>query len=213
MLHDNPGSNKASTGNVVRLRILSVLALSLGACLVAAVVIFFRARRPLLSPTAPTNAPNEAGTLFSPHRSSTTSSRETPNRDRDHPGEESDNPPSSWPDTSAPMSDGILVMETLGPEQEIPWDEADNPASDGWQTEEFQAQAGKQLRALAKLVTNSQIPIDASVLNDLVTHDFSCQPLLPENLSTVFEDHDVTVGRASHPKDTTEDRNRTHVSF
>ena len=208
MLHDKPGSNKASTGNVVRLRILSVLALSLGACLVAAVVIFFVVRR-----KGPINAPNEAGTLFSPHRSSTTSSRETPNRDRDHPGEESGNPPSSWPDTSAPMSDGILVMETLSPEQEIPWDEADNPASDGLQTEEFQAQAGKQLRALAKLVTNSQIPIDASVLNDFVTHDFSCQPLLPENLSTVFEDHDVTVGRASHPKDTTEDRNRTHVSF
>jgi hypothetical protein len=103
------------------------------------------------------------------------------------------------------MSDGILVMETLGPEQEIPWEEADNPASDGWQTEEFQAQAGKQLRALAKLITDSQIPMDASVLSDFVTHDFSCQPLLPKNLNTVFTNHEVTVRRADQSGATTPD--------
>jgi hypothetical protein len=214
MLQDNANSSKATTGQSGRPRNVFVLILGVTACLVTAVVIFFAVRHSTLSPevspelkdganpagfrATATDVPGEAGELLS---------QQTPKKPAERPGapgRDSRGGPAAYrPADPGPMSNDILAMETLGPQQEISWDEFDNPALDGWATEEFQAQAGKQLNALAKLMFDSRIAMDAAALNDFVTHDFSCQPLLPENLKTVFADQVVTVqreGRASDSK-------------
>jgi hypothetical protein len=185
--------------------------------LVTVAVISLAMRRSTLSPevsaelkvsanparfhVAATDIPGEAGELLSQQPPKKQAEGSGVPVEASHRGEGRGGPRSSRPGDSAPMSDGVLAMETLGPEQKIPWDEVDNPGSDGWQTEEFQAQAGKQLNALAKLMVHSRTAIDAGALDDFVTHDFSCQPLLPGNLSTVFADPVVTVQRADRPGD------------
>jgi len=107
----------------------------------------------------------------------------------------------SQQDDAPTVDDGLRALETLGQQQQTPWDEVDNPASDGWQTEEFQAQAGAQLHRLAKLMGDLPTATDASSLKKLVTQDFRCQPLFPEKLQTVFSDQGVTVERAEPPGD------------
>jgi hypothetical protein len=75
------------------------------------------------------------------------------------------------------------------------WSEIDDPMADGWDTEVFSSAASAQLKVLGKLLIGTQ-EIEASRLLPLVTADFTCQPLRPDKLSTVFRDKTIRVQRA-----------------
>jgi hypothetical protein len=75
------------------------------------------------------------------------------------------------------------------------WDEIDNPAQDGWETEVLAQETEKQLKKLGALLVSSRQPKPAE-LGALVDQDFSCQPLLPADLQTVFDEGPLLVERA-----------------
>jgi len=75
------------------------------------------------------------------------------------------------------------------------WQEMDDPSQDGWTTEVFAEEAGKQLKALTKLLASPK-KIDESSLDSLVTSTFQCQGLYPTDRTTVFEDQTYRVERA-----------------
>ena len=89
------------------------------------------------------------------------------------------------------QNQGTLPVNT-GPA----WDQVDNPASDGWETEVFHNQAKKQLAAIGKLLTEPDA-IDATPAANLVTEDFTCGALRPDNLATVFKDQALKVERGA----------------
>ena len=74
-------------------------------------------------------------------------------------------------------------------------DDLDDPAAEGWDTEVFSRAANAQLKALGTLLVGTQ-EIDASGLLPLVTADFTCPPLRPDELVTVFSDNTIRVERA-----------------
>jgi hypothetical protein len=75
------------------------------------------------------------------------------------------------------------------------WDEIDDPAQDGWDTEVFAEQATEQLKKLGKMLLDPQT-IGAAELGHFVTEDFSCERLIPDDLQTAFESSDFLVERA-----------------
>jgi len=74
------------------------------------------------------------------------------------------------------------------------WDEIDNPSKDGWDTEVFANEATKQLKSLGKLLSHPDQIDDASVGN-LITDDFACSTLRPENLETIRDDQLLKIDR------------------
>ncbi|MFT5109624.1 MAG: hypothetical protein ACI9UA_005273 [Pseudoalteromonas tetraodonis] len=99
-------------------------------------------------------------------------------------------------ETAHPMTDSASV-----PMKVTSWDDIDDPASDGWDTEVFSRAASTQLESLAELLTDPA-EIDTSRLLPLVTAAFTCQPLLPDDRATVFLDEAISVERA--PADATQ---------
>jgi hypothetical protein len=97
-------------------------------------------------------------------------------------------PPAVGAATSAPLTARL----PSGPEPS--WDQIDDPAQDGWDTEVFQVEAGKQLKALGQLLTNPEA-IGGQHVADLIAPDFSCGALQPGGLITAFEDRAVKVER------------------
>jgi len=79
-----------------------------------------------------------------------------------------------------------------GPEPS--WDQIDDPARDGWDTEVFQVEAGKQLKALGQLLTGPDA-IGVQHVADLIVPDFSCGALQPGGLVTAFEDRTFKIER------------------
>ena len=74
--------------------------------------------------------------------------------------------------------------------------EMDNPSKDGWDTELFHQKAKKQLKKLGALIADRTL-IDARAHSaTLATLDFSCGPLQPVKLRTVFRDQALQVERA-----------------
>ena len=79
--------------------------------------------------------------------------------------------------------------------QQMSATDIDNPANDGWPTEVFNNAAKKQLKKLAALLTQNNVP-SAQSLAPLVTKDFSCTPLLPIHREAVFKDNDFHIQRS-----------------
>lgn len=74
------------------------------------------------------------------------------------------------------------------------WDEIDDPSKDGWDTEVFNIEAGKQLKKLGELLTNLK-DVDAADFKKLVTDDFACGPLRPADVVTLLDDQHLKVDR------------------
>ena len=78
------------------------------------------------------------------------------------------------------------------------WESLDNPESDGWATEAFTAAALKKLKTIGSFI--EQINTDSNEsrdeLNRIVVKDFECSPLLPVQLSTIYQDQIFEVQRA-----------------
>jgi hypothetical protein len=93
--------------------------------------------------------------------------------------------------------DSISRPEAIPDFSSRPWQELDDPVRDGWDSEVFSAKADEQLKKLAKLLDRGE-RIDAAALSSLAADDFSCGPLRPENLVTVFRDRTLWVQRADN---------------
>ena len=78
---------------------------------------------------------------------------------------------------------------------ESTWDKFDNPAQDGWETEVLAQETKEQLKILGALIVNSQ-QLDRAKLATIIDRDFTCQPLLPTELTTAFDDGYVMIERA-----------------
>jgi len=72
--------------------------------------------------------------------------------------------------------------------------ELDDPQRDGWVTEVFAQQAQDQLKALGKLLSDTE-KLDVRHVTPFVTDDFHCGALLPRELETTFDDAAVVVRR------------------
>ena len=70
------------------------------------------------------------------------------------------------------------------------WNDIDNPAKDGWQTEALAKSASEQLKNLGKLFFT-----DGS-LDDIITRDFTTNRLSKKNLTTVSESEDLIIQSA-----------------
>ncbi|MDG0994509.1 MAG: VCBS repeat-containing protein [Akkermansiaceae bacterium] len=102
------------------------------------------------------------------------------------PEQQADAPASGVPDRAAE------VPSTSGPS----WKEIDDPTQDGWDTEVFASKAKKQLKILGKLLAHPG-DIDAADMAKLVTDDFACSSLLPDNQVTVLDDQHLEISRPS----------------
>ena len=203
MVQLNTQASQAKAGRAGRARLFLVIPLCLGACAVTATVIYYAAQRQALSPDESADPARFSATPADVPDESAVGSGDGVEAPERHEAR-GDTTPSRRGD-SAPLGDAFRATERLGQQQQTPWNEVDDPASDGWQTEVFQAQAGAQLKALAKAIAHSPIAIDAGALSDLVTQDFRCQPLLPEHLKTVFSDQGMTVEREDRPRTSSPD--------
>ena len=74
------------------------------------------------------------------------------------------------------------------------WNEIDNPASDGWDTEVFTNVAMKQFEKLKKVLLHTG-PFDNSAIEFIVDKNAIVGPLLPTNLDTTYDDSIVRVNR------------------
>ena len=79
------------------------------------------------------------------------------------------------------------------------WSETDNPSRDGWETEAFSAEATKQLKQLGKFIEHPQ-DLTRDDFVGIVTSDFRCTRLQPDNLELVFSDDIFQVRRANLSK-------------
>jgi len=87
----------------------------------------------------------------------------------------------------------VLEISSIGQQS---WNERDDPLTDGWQTETFHLRAKAQLKKLGKLLVGSK-QIEEVDLASLVSEEFSCWPLQPRSLQTVFRDKALHVERAT----------------
>ncbi len=70
----------------------------------------------------------------------------------------------------------------------------DNPFEDGWDTEAFAKLADKQIKSFSKLLEKESSLTTAS-LSPLITKDFFCDALLPNDQQEVFSGEALTVNR------------------
>lgn len=95
-----------------------------------------------------------------------------------------------------PTDDGSTAEATSIPvTQGKSWQEMDDPSADGWSTEVFHQRVKNQLKKLGQLLTHPD-RIEVSTLEALVAHDFSCDSLVPADLTPVFEGQGIQVERA-----------------
>ena len=74
------------------------------------------------------------------------------------------------------------------------WHQVDNPLTDGWATEAFAADAGKQFNKIGKLLEHPDKLADAR-LDELATTEFRSDDLLPSELESVFRDKQFHIQR------------------
>lgn len=79
---------------------------------------------------------------------------------------------------------------------EIDWEKMDNPATDGWTTEQFNQLAGDQLKKLGKLLVSGK-SITPQDLTSLATPSFKGSPVFPASLKTVLSDPPLVVTRGT----------------
>jgi hypothetical protein len=92
-----------------------------------------------------------------------------------------------------PMTNSLIDSSKLLKTQPA-WSEIDDPSKDGWDSEAFHDRASKQLNKLGALLLRPE-QVNAETVGELVTEGFSCEPLRPRNLQTVFEDHVLKAER------------------
>ncbi|MFT5906358.1 MAG: hypothetical protein ACI9E1_001966 [Cryomorphaceae bacterium] len=91
------------------------------------------------------------------------------------------------------MTDNVTVKETFLPvNQGRPWEEIDDPAKDGWDTEVLADQAKKQLKEFGGILSN----LDVKNLSMLIKDSFACDRLLPAELITIIDDKYLKIERA-----------------
>lgn len=86
----------------------------------------------------------------------------------------------------------------LAAAEETPTAVTDDPATDGWQTEVFHAQAKAQLKQLAAVLEGEAV--DPAALDQLLAKDFICSALRPDPLAQVYADETVAVYRPEEKK-------------
>jgi hypothetical protein len=97
-------------------------------------------------------------------------------------------------ETAPQPSNNVIFPATMPIGIEPTWDQIDNPAQDGWETEVLARETKKQLKILGTLIVDSQQREPANV-TPVVDRDFSCESLLPIDLQTVFDDTYVKTQR------------------
>ena len=80
------------------------------------------------------------------------------------------------------------------------WHTLDDPSRDGWSTEAFNLQAGKQLKKIGHLLAKKKAITPESIA-PMVTKDFSGTAISPHNLQTVHEDGVFLVQRMIDQKE------------
>ncbi len=88
---------------------------------------------------------------------------------------------------------GNKVWETIA-DQEERWNEMDNAAQDGWDTEVISDRVTAQWNKLKKLL-NSDKTIDAAAVHSVIDDDVIVHSVLPRQLQTVFQNDRMTVQR------------------
>jgi hypothetical protein len=99
-----------------------------------------------------------------------------------------------WPQAvSEGSSDGANFATPLAQKRLADARQSMDPQNDGWKTEVFSEAALKQLHLLEDLLEAG--PPSAKELAPLIAEDFSCSPLRPDGLETVWEASSLTVRR------------------
>ena len=75
------------------------------------------------------------------------------------------------------------------------WATIDDPSRDGWDSEAFSEDASGQLELLGELIRGPRAP-DPHRVSGLVDDSFSTQGLVPETLTTVYQDGMIRVEQA-----------------
>ena len=107
---------------------------------------------------------------------------------------------------SGDLAENDMPIEELKPatstEAELPteikqaWDQIDDPAKDGWDTEVFNENASGVLKKLAKIIaTSERLTVDQ--LQPLLADNFSCSEMFPTTLEVGFDDGRSRVERAT----------------
>ena len=78
------------------------------------------------------------------------------------------------------------------------WKVVDDPSKDGWDTEVFTNKAMKQLQVVGQLLTNSG-EFDTAAVANLISDDFRCGALLPDHVTTVFDNQHLKIDRLPSP--------------
>ncbi len=109
-------------------------------------------------------------------------------------GAEQDTPIDSTSDCNIPGQPCLITPETPGATIfREKWKNTDDPEKDGWKTEVFNNQAGKQLKKLGKIIAHPETANETA--SEIVDPNFTSKPLRPSTLITVFDDTSFTVKR------------------
>lgn len=84
------------------------------------------------------------------------------------------------------------------------WKEIDNPSQDGWDTEVFNSIAGKQLKVVGKMLTNTDL-LDAEHLSKVINTNFITDGLRPEKTEQLTLDN-IHIDRAFNINTTSTDK-------
>ncbi len=118
----------------------------------------------------------------------------------------------------APLLEKIKLFDSALPQKvstEQKWGDLDNPAQDGWITEQFNLLAGEQLKNLGALLLQNR-PLTAVDTASLVTNDVFCEAVFPESHNKVYQDATFEIlrysARAPHHRQATAARNAPAVA-
>ncbi|NNC88110.1 MAG: VCBS repeat-containing protein [Akkermansiaceae bacterium] len=95
--------------------------------------------------------------------------------------------------SAAEPADPVAARVPVGPTPS--WKQIDDPARDGWDTEVYAEKAKKQVQALGKLMAPAR-PLDPAAVAKLITGDFACGPIRPDDAATVLDDGYFRIDRA-----------------
>ena len=108
-------------------------------------------------------------------------------RDSKSPDDQSGAPPERT--ISTIDSEAVLPVTRGGA-----WEKIDDPAGDGWETEAFNAAAGKQLKELGEAIAHGG-PIDVRSLAAIAAEDVRYTDLVPTQFTEAYRSTDLVVQR------------------
>ena len=98
------------------------------------------------------------------------------------------------PSPTEPIVVKSIARDDVNPVAQV----RDDPAADGWQSEAFHLEVREVLGKLGKLI-GSSAEIDEDACRPLVVPQFHCEPLVPTELVTVYENKGMRVERRAAP--------------